>query len=271
VDYLSYAAKRISYTHIVTNGSLLKGDLLEAVSESGVSEISVSIDGLDELHDQNRKEGAFNAALEAIKALKKRSCPLVTCSTTIGYWNASDLQKLSELMDSLSVSQRFMFYQDYPISSQKEGGGIENPASVDEIISFTRYYLKRHDDILLSFAPSFFKAKSEGKPFTPSILKGPCLLPSYFVNVLWQGEVFPCFGMRSTLYPGVGITGTVGEFNIRKYHGLLDILRSPEYEKMRKKLRGCQECFRFFASCYVRPRLSFPLKNFINYRVLKRT
>ena len=148
-DYATYAAKRIPYTHIVTNGSLLKGNLLEAISVSGISEVSISIDGLEKLHDKNRKEGAFKAALEAIKALKKRSGPSVTCSTTIGYWNASDLQRLSELMDSLSVPQRFMFYQDYPISSQKGGGGTVNPASVEEIISFVSYRLKKHDDALL--------------------------------------------------------------------------------------------------------------------------
>jgi hypothetical protein len=33
----------------------------------------------------------------------------------------------------------------------------------------------------------------------------------------------------------------------------------------------CTVCFSFFASCPIRPRLSFPLKNFIQYRVLKKT
>ena len=46
-EYLNYAAQRIPYTHLVTNGSLLKGDLLETVSSSGISEISVSIDALE--------------------------------------------------------------------------------------------------------------------------------------------------------------------------------------------------------------------------------
>jgi MoaA/NifB/PqqE/SkfB family radical SAM enzyme len=256
---------------MVTNGSLLKGNLLEAVAESGISEISVSIDGFAALHDQNREEGAFNAALSAITALKKRARPLVTCSTTIGYWNAPDLQKLSELMDSLAVTQRFMFYQDYPVSSQKGGGGTVAPPAIEAITSFVNCYLKKHDDILLPFACSYFKARAEGRQFTPHVLKGFCELPSYFVNVLWQGEVFPCFGMRSTLYPGVGITGTAGEFSINKDRGLLDILRSPAYRATGKSLRTCQECFNFFASCYIRPRLSFPLKNFIQYRVLKKT
>ncbi|MBW1855875.1 MAG: radical SAM protein, partial [Deltaproteobacteria bacterium] len=256
-------------THVVTNGSLLKGDLLEAVSESGISEISISIDGLDKLHDQNRKKGAFKAALGAIKALNKRSRPSVTCSTTIGYWNASDLRSLTELMDSLSVPQRFMFYQDYPIASQKMGEGNLTPSTVEEITSFVRYYLKNHYDELLPFAPSFFKARLEGKQFSPPILKEPCTLPSYYVNVLWQGEVFPCLGMRSTLYPGVGITGTVRNFSITEQKGLLNILRSPEYSGMQTKLRGCQECCKFFASRYVRPRLSFPLGNFMKYRLLK--
>jgi len=268
--YLNYAAQRIPYTHLVTNGSLLKGDLLEVVSTSGISEISISIDGLEILHDRHRKEGAFNKAIEAIKVLQKRSSPSVTCSTIIGDWNISDMRRLSELMDSLSVPQRFMFYQDYPVSSQKRAENTEHTVSVDEITSFVHYYLKRHDDILLPLAPFFFEAQMKGKPFSPHILKEPCTLPSYYINVLWQGEVFPCLGMRSTLYPEVGITGTAGEFSITEEKGLLDIIRSPKYSLMRKKLRGCNECFKFFASCYVRPRLSFPLSNFIKYTLLKK-
>ncbi len=269
-NYLTYAAKRIPYTHMVTNGSLLKGDLLDAVLESGISEISISIDGLDEIHDQNRKEGAFKAALEAIKLLKKQSGTLVTCSTTIGAWNIPGLRKLSELMDSLSVPQRFMFYQAYPTAIQRRGCKTVHTISIEEISSFVNYYLKKHDDILLPFAPSFFKAQAEGKPFTHPILKGHCELPSYFVNVLWQGEVFPCFGMRSSLYPGLGITGTVGAFSIRNERRLLDILSSPEYKAEIRRLKSCNECTKFFTSCYIRPRLSFPLKNLIKYRLFKK-
>ena len=270
VDYLKYAAKRIPHTHLVTNGSLLKGDLLEAISASGLSEISVSINGLEDLHDKSRKEGAFKAALEAIKAIKKRSGPSVTCSTTIGLWNAFDMQGLTELIDSLSVPQRFIIYLDYPISSKKWGSDNLDLASVEEITSFVRYYLKKHDDALLPFAPSFLKAKVEGTQFNPPVLKEPCTLPSYYVNVLWQGEVFPCLGMRSSLYPGVGIVGKAGDFKISEKESLLSIIKSPEYREIQEKLLDCRECFRFFASCYVRPRLSFPLGNFIKYRLLKK-
>lgn len=270
-EYVLYASQRIPYTHLVTNGSLLKGELLEVVAASGVSEVSVSIDGLETLHDRFRKEGAFKAAIEAIKILKKRSGPQVTCSTVMGDWNISDMRKLSELMDSLSVPQRFMFYQDYPVSSQKRAAGKVLNCSSDDIASFVHYYLKYHNDALLPFAPSFFESRAQGRPFSPHILQGPCTLPSYYVNVLWQGEIFPCLGMRSTLYPGVGVTGTAGEFCLTEQRGLSDIIHSPQYNEMMRRLRSCKECFRYFASCYIRPRLSFPLKNLIKYSLLKRT
>lgn len=269
-EYLAYAARRIPYTHVVTNGSLLKGEILEAVAASGISEVSVSIDGLEARHDLFRKEGAFKAAIEAIKLLKKRSNLQVTCSTIIGDWNISDMGKLSELMDSLSVSQRFMFYQDYPLSSQKRASDAVPPVPFNEVNAFVKYYLRNHDDVLLPFAPSFFESRAQGRPFSPPILQDPCTLPSYYVNVLWQGEIFPCLGMRSSLYPGVGITGNAGEFSLTDQKGLSDIIHSPRYVKMTNKLRSCKECFRYFASCYIRPRLSFPLKNFIKYSLLKK-
>jgi MoaA/NifB/PqqE/SkfB family radical SAM enzyme len=268
-DYLSYAAQRIPYVHMVTNGSLAKGKLLDDIAKSGISEISVSLDGLEATHDTNRVPGAFSAAVEAIEALQKRKSPAVTCSTTIGLWNAHDMQGLSQLLDSLGTPQRFIIYQDYPLSASKRTDGRISPEALDTIRSFVLWYLSKHADDLLPFAAEYFQCELEGRRFDPQLLQEPCVLPLHYVNILWNGEVMPCLGMRSSLYPGVGITGTPGDFMLSNRRGILDILRSEEYNDMQRKLKKCRECFRYFASCYVRPRLSFPIGNFIKYKMLK--
>lgn len=268
-DYLGYAAQRIPYVHMVTNGSLAKGKLLEGIAKSGISEISVSLDGLEATHDSNRKPGAFSVAVEAMKALQQRQGPAVTCATTIGLWNAHDMHGLSELLDSLGIPQRFIMYQDFPLSANKLTDGGGSPEALGKIKSFVQWYLTKHADDLLPFAASYLQCVMEGRRFELHFLGGPCILPSYYVNILWNGEVMPCLGMRSSLHPGVGITGTPGDFKVSDQKGLLDILRSAEYRDMQQKLKNCRECFRYFASCYVRPRLSFPIGNFIKYKMLK--
>ena len=268
-DYLSYASQRIPYVHMVTNGSLVKGKLFDCIVKSGISEISVSLDGLEATHDSNRRPGAFRAAVEAIKALQKSQGPAVTCSTTIGLWNAHDMQGLSELLDCLGIPQRFIIYQDYPLSANKRTDGGGSPETLDKIRSFVQWYLTKHADDLLPFAASYFQCVLEGRSFDPHLLHEPCVLPLHYVNILWNGEVMPCLGMRSSLYPGVGITGKPGDFMLSDQKGILDIIRSTEYKDMQQKLKKCRECFRYFASCYVRPRLSFPIGNFIKYKMVK--
>ena len=268
-DYLKYASQRIPYVHMVTNGSLARGKLLDDIAESGISQISVSLDGLEETHDRNRKPGAFRVALEALKAIQQLHGPAVTCATTIGLWNAHDMQGLSELLDSLGIPQRFQMYQDFPFSPNKRTDGEGGPEALGKIESFAQWYLAKHADDLLPFAASYFQCVMEGRRFDPPLLREPCMLPLHYVNILWNGEVAPCFGMRSSLHPGVGITGTPGDFMLSDQKGILDILGSAEYKDMQHKLKKCQECFRYFASCYVRPRLSFPLGNFMKYKLLK--
>jgi MoaA/NifB/PqqE/SkfB family radical SAM enzyme len=267
-DYLGYASQRIPYVHMVTNGALAKGKLLDDIAESGISQISVSLDGLEETHDRNRKPGAFSAALEAIKALQKRQCPAVTCATMIGLWNVQDMQGLSELLDSLGIPQRFQMYQDFPSSPNKRTDAGGGPEALEKIKSFVQWYLTKHADDLLPFAADYFQSVMEGRRFEPQFLCEPCGLPSFYVNILWNGEVAPCFGKRFSLYPGVGITGKPGDFMLSDQKGILDILESAEYRDMQLKLKKCRECFRYFASCYIRPRLSFPLGNFIKYKIL---
>ena len=63
-----YAKQKIPFVHVVTNGSLLTEEVIAKLAATGVDEISVSIDGLEETHDRIRGEhGAFTKTVATIK------------------------------------------------------------------------------------------------------------------------------------------------------------------------------------------------------------
>jgi MoaA/NifB/PqqE/SkfB family radical SAM enzyme len=69
-ERLAYAANKIPYVHLVTNGSTMTKDLARSLNETGIQEISISLDGLDEFHNMIRGvENSFNKAWNALKLL----------------------------------------------------------------------------------------------------------------------------------------------------------------------------------------------------------
>ena len=71
-DLLTYARPRIKYIHMVTNGYLLDVDTAKGLNATGINEVSVSIDGNEEIHDKNRgMPGSYRRAVRAVENLKK--------------------------------------------------------------------------------------------------------------------------------------------------------------------------------------------------------
>jgi MoaA/NifB/PqqE/SkfB family radical SAM enzyme len=62
-ERLAYAANKIPYVHLVTNGSTMTKDLARCLNEKGIQEISISLDGLEEFHNTIR--GVENSSNKA--------------------------------------------------------------------------------------------------------------------------------------------------------------------------------------------------------------
>lgn len=71
-DYLDYAVATGWVVGFTTNGTTLKGRLLERIVGSGVHRISLSLDGLEAHHDAVRGEGSFRRAMAGLDGLTRR-------------------------------------------------------------------------------------------------------------------------------------------------------------------------------------------------------
>ena len=73
-ERLAYAASKIPYVHLVTNGSTMTKDLAKRLGKTGIQEISVSLDGLQEFHNTMRGvENSFEKSWNAVGLLHQHA------------------------------------------------------------------------------------------------------------------------------------------------------------------------------------------------------
>lgn len=90
---------------MVTNGSLITGEVIRQMKETGMSTISVSIDGLFEAHEKQRRlPGAFPKIIDGIRGLGKAGfleCLQIT--TVVTRENLDDLEEMLAFFSMLPV------------------------------------------------------------------------------------------------------------------------------------------------------------------------
>ena len=110
----AYAARKIPYVHLVTNGLTTNPQRATQLASTGIQEISVSIDGSAPYHDWMRGiDGAFKktwAALEAF-ALHADDVNIVVNSVVTPY-NIQGLRELRDMLDQLPG----IYYKYLPLS-----------------------------------------------------------------------------------------------------------------------------------------------------------
>lgn len=245
-ERIIYAKKFIPHVHLVTNGYLLTKEIAKKFSQSGLDEISISIDGLKQTHDKIRgMEGAFDRVITAIENLKKYAPKInIVINTTIAPWNIDELFQLVELVKNLGVSQQFQ-----PVSNIFEKKNYNeftrNTIEKEKIKLFIKKIIKKkhvvNSEYFLSKIPDYFIL---GKN---TCFNSNCKLPTYYIEILPNGDLFPC----GILY------GKNTSFSLRRQK-VKEIFKSEEYKKEVKTLKDCSLCKKSMYVCYTEPRIFFP-------------
>lgn len=266
-EKIKYGAKKVPYVHMVSNGFLLDKEMAQKLSKTGINEISVSIDGMETTHAKYRgNEKAFANALTAIDNLKKYAPNIrVTCSTMIAPWNIDDQPKLMDLCNSLNIEQRLTAFEDFPVV---RGNYINDFEITDEFLKKLKAFIKNysilHKDRFMKFIEVFFESKINNITSDEfALFKEPCLVPSFYVNILEDGSVSPCHGIDKYHRNYREI------FNINN-RSLKEIIFSEEYKKLIDEMKSCSHCRELLSSCYIRPRLVFPPISFLKYTLYPR-
>ncbi|MDD5108759.1 MAG: radical SAM protein [Candidatus Omnitrophica bacterium] len=139
-EIISYALERKHFCNISTNGVLLNNEIIELLVRKGFLAISVSLDGMGEIHDKLRgvpqtfsKVKNNLIALSRSKKEQKKKFPLLDIKTIITDKNIDELVKLYSFCESISADF-------FTLSLLKINQAQFNPSSLKDNIEDEFFY-----------------------------------------------------------------------------------------------------------------------------------
>ncbi|OGR33415.1 MAG: 12,18-didecarboxysiroheme deacetylase [Desulfobacula sp. RIFOXYB2_FULL_45_6] len=113
VEYAQYAVKKGLRAVISTNGTLITKDKAKILKEIGLSYVGISLDGLEETHDQFRGvKGSFKKAMAAIENCKEAGIK-VGLRFTINKRNVKDIPGIFDLLEEKNIPRACFYHLVY--------------------------------------------------------------------------------------------------------------------------------------------------------------
>jgi radical SAM protein with 4Fe4S-binding SPASM domain len=119
---------------ITTGGRAFTAERARAAREAGVQAVSVSIDGLREVHDRVRAlQGSFDAAMASVRNLREAGMP-VYVNTQINRWNAGQLEAVFDILVEQGIRAWLMQITTAMGRAGDEGDLLLEPYQVLDVI-----------------------------------------------------------------------------------------------------------------------------------------
>lgn len=229
--------------NIITNGWLLEKEVAERLKKSGIATVAISIDGTREIHNQIRRQDAFEHAEDAFRILKELGIK-TGAVTTITNQNIKILDELKEELIRIGVDS-WQVQLGLPMGNmQTKTDWLLQPAQMEEIIQFCYetakegrikicpadcigYYTKKEMEIKKIFYHTDHASLWDG-----------CNAGIRGFGILHNGDILGCTSIRDRQY----IEGNIRERSLR------EIWEDEENFKWRRemtkdKLSGnCRNC-----------------------------
>ncbi len=232
-DIMSYAHKLGYKWGMTSNATLISNDIAKRLKESGMSTISVSIDGLEKTHDSFRRtNGGFKKAIDGIKNLLKYDFSEVQVTTVVTKKNIDELDDLFELMKELDVDSwrvinlepigRALLLDDYMLDKQ------------DYIRMFDFIRTKRNEGYPLTYGCTHYLGLEYEKAVRDWYFI--CAAGVYTASIMANGDIGACLDIerRSETIQGNILKDDFTDIWKNRFR----IFRTPLYNKNEK----CSHC-----------------------------
>ena len=171
---------------LASNGTLITSGLAEEIADSGVSRVSISLDGADAaMHDHGRGQGSFERSIRGIENLRGRVDFQI--NFTVTQKNQSELIRIFDLAEKLGAAALHIFFL-VPTGRGREEDVI-TPVRQEEMLRQIEGEMDRRTlEVQVTCAPQYARLKKPGHGRG----SGGCLAGRRFVFVSRKGEVYPC-------------------------------------------------------------------------------
>lgn len=112
-EITAYAKAKGFYVALSTNGTLINEDNIEQIKAADFQYVGISIDGLEEFHDEfRRQKGSFKTSMHAIKLCKEAGIK-VGMRLCLTKDNFNDLPAMLNLMEEYGVDKFYLSHLNY--------------------------------------------------------------------------------------------------------------------------------------------------------------
>jgi len=254
-EVANHAYKREFYISIATNGTLIDRETAMKLKDSGVQYVEVSLDGLEETHDNFRGvKGAFKKSIEGIKNCIDVGLD-VGVATTITKQNMNEVPKLVDMLEGIGV-KRFIAFNFIPVGRGKDIVKMDlEPEERKRMLEglYGKLITPNCRIQTYSTAPQYsvISVNFEGGPIIAThftnksameLLKGKAKALAEFIGGCGAGRLYCGLEPNGDIIPCVFMPIKIGNIRVNR---LIDVWRdSPILWKLRNRdeLEGCSEC-----------------------------
>ncbi len=112
-EITAYAKAKGFYVALSTNGTLINEDNIEQIKAADYQYVGISIDGLEEFHDDfRRQKGSFKTAMHALKLCKEKGIK-VGMRLCLTRENDKDLPAILNLMEEHKIDKFYLSHLNY--------------------------------------------------------------------------------------------------------------------------------------------------------------
>lgn len=232
-EVMEYATNKLNFHWgMTTNGILLNDENIEKLKQSNMETISISIDGLEETHDEFRgTKGSYKTIINNIKKLKQAGfVKHIQVTTVFHKKNINQLEELYKIMLDLNLDSWRVISMD-PIGRAKENNDLSlNGEEIKELLDFIK--LKNKSKKLeLTYGCSSFLGLNYEKEVRKNYFN--CRTGINVASILHNGDLFVC--------PNVPRIKSLIQGNVRT-DNFADVWNN-KYKQFRTKDRTiCDEC-----------------------------
>ncbi|HOK58372.1 MAG TPA: radical SAM protein [Methanothrix sp.] len=222
-----YAADSGVRVSLASNGTLITPEIVERILISGISRVSISLDGASAgTNDITRGRGSFDLALRGMRALSGRVEFQINMTVTPG--NIDELDPLLDLAEREGAAAVHIFFM-VPTGRGRDVESIspEMQRSLLERIASE----ERSIEIRPTCAPQYGRVLMEmGKPHARTA--GGCIAGIRFVFISRTGEIFPCGYFPVS-------AGSIRERSFSEIWSSSSLLNDLRERKLKGRCGGC--------------------------------
>jgi len=253
---VAYAARKIPYIHLVSNGLLLDAPMARRLKQAGLTEISFSLDGGRDWHNKLRgNQGSYDGVIEAVNIVRQNAPGMKIVLNTVLFPDAVDqaraaVDKARELGVFIKIQPVNPHFQFDDIINSPAPLNFSN-IDYDRLDEFIRECLREkhllNSHFFLNHIIPYFKGELKMPIIHPI-----CKLPYIYLECNSYGNVSPCMvatGWESDI--------TIDELAQSRGEG--------KYAELRKSLERCRKCEKTMYICCWEPMIHFPISHLIKY------